>query len=222
MLNKQNLKYMWPANYPGLLLLCLIFSFAGSAALLSFYINNPAKVFLGFAAGFIAIIYNLKIFGIQLRSIKGLKAFTIALVTIIPSIFIPIAEENIWSKIDPIGLALFSFAQFSFITALCIGADIRDIQEDKEDKVKSFPVVAGIQISKKFIYLLLLIQASLFIILYEISFLNFKQLELFLLVCLLSMLITNQLNSNKSYSYFIFVIDGLIMAQSTGIYLLSL
>lgn len=213
---------MWPGNFPGILLLSLIIGFAGSAALLSFYIDNPVKVFLGLVAGFIAIIYNLKIFGIQLRSIKGLKAFTIALVTIIPSIFIPIAEENIWSKIDPIELALFSFAEFFFITALCIGADIRDIQEDKEDKIKSFPVAAGIQISKKIIYLLLLIQATFFIVLYEISFLNFKQLELFLLVCLLSMLITNQLNSKKSYYYFIFVIDGLIITQSTGIYLLSL
>ena len=105
-------------------------------------------------------------------------------------------------------------SQFLFISALCIAADLRDIDEDREDKIKTFPVAAGVQISKNIIILLLILQLVLLLILYNLSYLSMYQLETFVLVSLMSMIFTHKLNATYSYYYFILGIDGLILSQS--------
>lgn len=221
MLNAQNLKYQWPSQYPGLLLLALMVGFAGTTALFSYSITNLAKMLAGLIACFLALFYNQKIWGIQLRSLKGFKAFTIAAVAVITAIVIPIADQQIWKSISFLGLILFIVAQFFFITALCIAADIRDVDEDKEDKIKTFPVASGMHLSKKLILLVLFFQIVLLIIQYQISFISIQQLEGMLLVSMLSMLVSYHITSKNTYYYFILTIDGLIVMQTLSIYIIG-
>jgi 4-hydroxybenzoate polyprenyltransferase len=217
MLSKVNLKYAWPSQYPGLLLLCLIVGFIGSLAFVTQSINNLYKVILGFTAGFIAINYNIQIFGFRLRSGKGLKSFTIAAVSVITAILIPVATKNNLNLFIGLDFILFTLAQFFFITSLCIAADIRDMAEDKEDAIKTFPVAAGIELSKKFILILLLLNIVLLIILNQRLFLNMQQLECLLLVSMLAMIISFQINPKNSFYYFILIIDGVIALQALSI-----
>jgi 4-hydroxybenzoate polyprenyltransferase len=220
MLQKNNLKYQWPAQFPGLLLLCLIIGFMGTAALISFSIQNHFQLLFGLLAIIISTIYNQKILGISLRSSKGFKAFTISAVAIIAGVLIP-AAQNSFSNTSIFFLILYGLAQLFFIAALCIAADIRDIEEDKEDHIKTFPVAAGLIISKNLIALLLIFQLMLIGISYNLGYLNIAKLEAFMIVSMISILFSRKLNDQKSYFYFIFGVDGLILGQSICILIIS-
>jgi hypothetical protein len=213
MLQKDNLKYTWPAQFPGLLFLSLLVSFAITVGLITICLHQISQLFLALIAGILAISYNLNIFGIHLRSKKGCKALVIAIVAVISSVLIPIANVT-WDHIDGISLLLYTIAQFLFITALCIAADMRDVTEDREDKIKTFPVAAGLTIAKKIIFLLLVLQTMLLIVSFQLGNINLHQLEAFMLVSLLTVLFIGQLHQNKSYFYFILGIDGLILLQT--------
>jgi len=220
MQQKNNLKYLWPAQYPGLLILSLITGFTGFVDLISYCINNPTKIVLAISALLLAIFYNQKILGIRLRSSKGIKALTIAMVAIITAVIIP-AAKNSFTDISLFFLLLFSLAQLAFITALCIAADIRDIGEDREDQIKTFPAAAGILISKRLIQLLFILQLVLLLILYNLSCISISQLEAFFAVSMLSIIFIHQLQPKKSYYYFIIGIDGLIACQSISVILIN-
>ncbi len=220
MTQKNNLKYLWPAQYPGLLLFSLIIGFTGSVALISYSINNPSKIILAISAILLAVFYNQKILGIRLRSSNGMKALTIAMVAIITGVIIP-AAKNSFTNIPLFFLLLFSLAQLFFITALCIAADIRDIGEDRVDQIKTFPVAAGIVISKRLIQLLFILQLVLLLILYNLSCISISQLEAFFAVSMLSMIFIHQLQTKNSYFYYIIGIDGLIACQSISVILIN-
>jgi 1,4-dihydroxy-2-naphthoate octaprenyltransferase len=221
MSQKNNLKYLWPAKYPGLLLLCLMVGFIGSVALITSCINNPIKIFMASIAFALAVLYNQNILGIHLRSSKGFKAFTIAMVAIITGVLIP-AAKNSFTSIPFLFLLLFSLAQLCFITALCIAADMRDIEEDREDRIKTFPAAAGILTSKRLILLLFIFQLLLLFIQYNHSFITIQQLEAFFAISLLSMIFIHRLEPKNSYSYFIIGIDGLIACQSLSVILIQI
>jgi 4-hydroxybenzoate polyprenyltransferase len=213
MLKKNNLKYFWPAQYPGLLLFCLIVGFAGSAALVTFTIKNATTISLGLLAVLLSMLYNQKFLGIHLRSSKGMKAFTIGLVSIITGVLIPVAHHTMLAT-PLLFLLLYSLSQFLFISALCIAADLRDIDEDREDHIKTFPLVLGIKSSKRLIVLMLITQLLLLLTIFNSSYISIAQFEVYLLISMLSMLFINQLDATKSYFYFILGIDGLIACQA--------
>lgn len=213
-------KYLWPARYPGLLLLSLIIGYTGAVALISACLNTAPKIFLALIAGCIALVYNQRVFGIHLRSLKGVKAFSIALVSVITGVLIP-AFKTPFAEIHFLNLLLYAFAQLFFIAALCIAADIRDLDEDRQDNIKTFPVSAGEKISKKLILLLLCIQLIFQAILFNLAYFNLQQLEVFLVISILSMLFTSHLSPKNSYAFFVFGVDGLIACQTICMLLLN-
>lgn len=213
----SNIKYRWPAKYPGLVLMSLLLSFIGCMALSSICINSFLKLVLVFIALFIALFYNQKLFGVRLRSLKGFKPFTIAIVTIITTVIIPIADELSFKNFNLLGPVLYIAAQFFFVSALCVLADLRDINEDWEDKIKTFPVVTGIEITIKLVFVLLMLTISLQVILFQIGYISFKRFELLLIISLFTILLASQLKYQRSYFYFILLVDGLILCQSIGI-----
>lgn len=217
---KNNFKYLWPAQHPGLLLLCLLVGFIGSAAFITFGMNSLFKLMLGSLAAILSLFYNQKILGIRLRSLKGFKAFTIGMVAIITGVFIPAADESN-HLISGLFLMLFSLSQFFFISALCIAADIRDIEEDREDKIKTFPVAGGLRLSKNIITLLLILQLLFLLILFNLSYINTAQLEAFVAISLFCILFVRQLRPEKGYSYFIIAIDGIIACQALSLFLVK-
>jgi len=117
MIKFNTIKYQWPAQYPGLLLLSLIIGFTGTMALITESIITPMQLLFGIIAGTIALLYNQKIIGIHLRSIKGVKAFSIASVSIIAAVFIPAAKFPI-AEVNLSLIALYALAQFLFISAI--------------------------------------------------------------------------------------------------------
>jgi len=220
MFESTNTKYLWPASYPGLLMLSLILGLMGSVALVTFCIHNAFQIAIGIIAGALALFYNQNIAGINLRSKKGYKPFTIAMVSIITAVLIPVFKKPI-VEIDFQLLAFYAIAQWFFISAMCIAADMRDLEEDRQDHIKTFPVSAGLNISKKIIYLLLSIQIALMVLLYACSYINIQQFEVFILSSLLSILLVFQLNTLQSYYFFVLAIDGLILSQAFGLLILS-
>lgn len=220
--DKENLKYQWPSLFPGFLFLSLIISFVACASLITICLNNYKSYLLGGLACLISLFYNHKVMGIQLRSIKGLKAFVIGLVSVITTVLIPCANFYVFGSIIFFKVAFFTLAQFLFISALCITADIRDAAEDHEDGIKTYPVILGISTSKKLVLVMLLLNLLLLYIMLESDYLTFKHFEMLSAITLLSILFTHHLNTKSGYYLFVLLIDGLILCQSIGAFILKI
>ena len=212
--DKENLKYQWPSHFPGFLFLSLIISFVACASLITICITNYKSFLLGGLACLNSLFYNHKLLGVQLRVIKGLKAFVISLVSVITTVLIPCSNFNEFSHTIFFKVTFFTLAQFLFISALCITADIRDTTEDHEDGIKTYPVILGISTSKKLVLVMLLLNILLLYIMLESDYLSFKHFEMLSTITLLSILFTNQLNTKSGYYLFVILIDGLILCQA--------
>ena len=219
--DKSNLKYRWPAQNPALLLLCLVVAFAGSMSLLNLCINSFPKLIAITIAFTVALCYNAPLNMMPLRSIKGIKAFAIALVIIITGMIIPSMDDLLFINNNYTCYALYLGAQLIFIASLCIAGDIRDIREDRDDKIKTFPVITGQHFSKIISSLLLICHATVMFLLWQIEALQLNQFELFLVIDLIGIMLISRLKETDHYYYFIMMIDGLILMQAIGLLLIE-
>jgi 4-hydroxybenzoate polyprenyltransferase len=156
-----------------------------------------------------------------LRSIKGIKAFAIALVVIITGMIIPSMDDLLFINNNYTSYALYLGAQLIFIASLCIAGDIRDIREDRDDKIKTFPVITGQHFSKIISSLLLICHVTVMFLLWQIEALQLNQFELFLVIDLIGIMLISRLKETDHYYYFIMMIDGLILMQAIGLLLIE-
>lgn len=219
--DKYNLKYRWPAHNPALLLLCLIVAYAGSISLINLCINNFPKFIAVSIASTVALCYNTPLSNMTLRSLKGTKAFAIAMVVVISGIIIPSMDDPKFTNNNYTAFALYLGAQLIFIASLCIAGDIRDIREDRVDKIKTFPVITGHHFSKKISSVLLLCHAAVMFLLWQMEALPQNQFELFLIIDLIGIMLISRLKETDHYYYFIMMIDGLILMQAIGLLLIE-
>lgn len=120
-----------------------------------------------FLAGIISILYTLPVFGksMRLRDFSFVKIFLIAFVWTIVSESIPLYEAGINFKII---LPLF-IERFFFFIAITIPFDIRDIEVDRTNNVKTIPSVVGKYKSITLAIFLLVICITIEIYLSQIS-----------------------------------------------------
>jgi 4-hydroxybenzoate polyprenyltransferase len=199
MYDKRNLKYRWPAQNPAILLLCLVAAFAGTMSLASFCIDTVAKITAVAIALLIAMLYNIPIVFLPLRSRKGLKPFAIASVVVISGVIIPALHQTKFQSHNYAAFSLYLLAQLLFIAALCIAGDIRDRQEDREDKIQTFPVITGEHFSKKISTVLLLCHIFIMFLLWQIESILLNQFELFLFIDLIAVVLFWRLKEKDSY-----------------------
>ena len=102
--------------------------------------------------------------GINLRKLPFLKIFIISFTWIFSCCVLPctifLKENGIYhftfTMIKP-GMLGYFCSQFLLMAALCIPFDIRDLEYDQLNGVKTFPVLMGIQQSKRVTYLLIVL-----------------------------------------------------------------
>lgn len=209
-------KYKWVKEHPTTLLLILFISYVCVAALYSLALDG-AQILLFLITGLLAMLYNLPIKGMVLRNMKGVKAFYISFICVATGVIIPLFngyEVNI--------LLAFSFivAQFLFVAALCIAVDIRDVEEDKEDGVNTFPLFIGVKASKKLINLLFFLYFSFFVFGYMNGVILLKELEIALIIASLSAFYIQTLKPESKHFHFSLGVDGLILLQTIAFGLL--
>ena len=193
-------------------ILLILFSF------LSFRLHH--FIILAFL-GAIAFLYSFPVipFGKKKR-IKDygfLKILTLALLWTLVTVWFPVSnllfEKNIF---------LFVFLKrFVFIFVLCLLFDIRDIEIDRKENIKTLAVFLG----KKKSYIIVYIFLILFIILSLLQFFYFdnKSILTAMLLSAAATLFAVEL-TKKTNSDFVYLagIDGMMLLQAMLVYLLGL
>lgn len=165
--------------------------FAGliSAALIIFN-HNEIRLLKWFIIVVLGLLYNSFFLETYIRKIPLLKVFYVGLVW---------ALMNCWLTLPEFDLPIFLIS-FLFITALVLPFDIRDM---KNDTVKTFPKIIGVQNTKYLAYLLVFIASILavFYLKFEFAF------SFFLTSVFTFILVYFSENSNKD-SYFSFWVES--------------
>ena len=160
-----------------------------SAALIIFN-HNEIRLLKWFIIVVLGLLYNSFFLETYIRKIPLLKVFYVGLVW---------ALMNCWLTLPEFDLSIFLIS-FLFITALVLPFDIRDM---KNDTVKTFPKIIGVQNTKYLAYLLVFIASILavFYLKFEFAF------SFFLTSVFTFILIYFSENSNKD-SYFSFCVES--------------
>ena len=189
-----------------------VLSLLALAIFLSFY-----SLILMLILGVISIAYSLPIWGSKgnkygIRNIPGLKIFIIAMVWAGSTVLLPIFEigsTDISTISNQETLILF-LNRFLFIVAITIPFDIRDLFQDKQNELKTIPVIIG---EKKSLGLCQFFLAShLFLLYVFIEKLDANFWALALSVFISGWLIFKSRWKKNEYYYFL-LLDGTMILQ---------
>lgn len=145
----------------------IIYSILGAIGSVYFYFNLSSKLQISILVpAFISLIYILPIFSgkRRLRDFNLVKIFLISLVWSFVIGVIPYIEVK--GRLDVWGI-LFALEKFLFIFAITIPFDVRDLEFDKANEVKTIPAVIGIKKAYKISYLVMALIFVIIIILYS-------------------------------------------------------
>lgn len=171
--------------------------------------------------GVIAFLYSLPVipFG-KKRRIKDygfIKIITLALLWTLVTVWFPVVNFSFEKNI----FVFVFFKRFVFMFVLCLVFDIRDIEIDRKENIKTIPVILG----KKKSYCLAHITLIAFVVLSVIQFYFFGS-EGVLIAMMFSAVITffTIEATKKTNSDFIYLagIDGMMLLQALLVYLIGL
>jgi 4-hydroxybenzoate polyprenyltransferase len=165
---------------------------------------------------FISILYFLP--PLNLRKLKFMKQFYIALIWVMVCVVIPFLfdEETFF------GLSYFDkdewlyiVSQFCFIAALCIPFDIRDVEKDKEENTNSLPVSVGIKNSK---YIAIGLMLVYFVLSFFIETKSLVGVRGIVLVVATGVIWFSRPDRHRYF--YTYLADGVIILQTILLYLL--
>lgn len=167
-------------------------------------------VVLAYVVDFGAYFNTTKI--TKLKKVPFLKIFLISAVWSIATVLLSLSN-NLAEVSFSIGL-LFFVMQFLFVFMLTIPFDIRDIDLDKKNKIKTIPIYLGIGKSKNLMQVILLIHQLLVFLGYYFFSLNLVAFVIFSLINAFIYFFTKVKIEQKSEFYIGFVYDGIIILQA--------
>ena len=209
------LRVRWIFSHFRLMLSLSIISVLSLLAL-AFFLSFSSLILM-LTLGVISIAYSLPIWGSKgnkygIRNIPGLKIFIIAMVWAGSTVLLPIFEigsHDISTISNQETLILF-LNRFLFIVAITIPFDIRDLFQDKQNELKTIPVIIG---EKKSLGLCQFFLASHLFLLYAfIGKLDANFWALALSVFISGWLIFKSRWKKNEYYYFL-LLDGTMILQ---------
>jgi 4-hydroxybenzoate polyprenyltransferase len=209
------LRVRWIFSHFRLMLSLSIISVLSLLAL-AFFLNFSSLILM-LTLGVISIAYSLPIWGTKgnkygIRNIPGLKIFIIAMVWAGSTVLLPIFEiksHDIRTISNQETLILF-LNRFLFIVAITIPFDIRDLFQDKQNELKTIPVIIG---EKKSLGLCQFFLASHLFLLYAfIGKLDANFWALALSIFISGWLIFKSSWKKNEYYYFL-LLDGTMILQ---------
>lgn len=157
-------------------------------------------------AAILSLFYFLPPFAF--RRLPIFKIFFIALVWVVSSIYIPLLyNDSSFSLSENLhkNEITYLLAQFCFIAAICVPFDIRDIENDRQNSIKTLPVHFGLSTSKTIGIVLLL--------LYMVLAQNVQQAIVYFVTGTLGIILMIYSTQHKHRYYFSVLVDGLILVQ---------
>jgi len=183
-----------------------------SSLLLSFYFSFSLKLsamYLLIPATVVSVCYPLKIFTfrnkkIALREFPKMKIFLIALVWTIVSVGLVVVENDSLFSLDTLLLFL---ARFSFVVAITIPFDIRDLKYDAT-ALKTIPQLFGVRNAKKVALCFLAVFELISIIHFFIGGFSLAVLVALLMCSVFTALLIVKTKQEMNTFYFSFWVEG--------------
>jgi 4-hydroxybenzoate polyprenyltransferase len=137
-------KYVWAANHLKLLKIMMALSLTGLVVTLFFV--KVEIVYLLVPLALLTFLYSVPIFKngdirFRLQEITGLKIILIALVWSCVTVIVPALQSG--NGLDPNQILLVFVERFTFILAIAIPFDIRDMKADALSGIKTIPLALG-------------------------------------------------------------------------------
>jgi hypothetical protein len=157
--------------------------------------------------GSLTFFYVWKIPGLKgksLRDVPTLKIFVIAIVWVLFCVIFPAVIENV--RINSVNILFYSLSVFTFMIAITIPFDVRDLDLDALTK-KTIPQLIGEKKSSYLSAILLLISQ---VILFSVYPKHIYGITLFSSIALLVLMISKKRNGEF---YFACLVDGLLLFQ---------
>jgi len=190
--------------------------FSGVGFFCSAFFVNIEALFIFVPIALLTLLYSILIFGNEkhvsgLRKVPFLKNFLIAVVWAAATVFLPVFQSS--EKFSVFEVFSIFLERFSFVFALSIPFDIRDIQADKQSGLKTVPILLNTQRATNISYLSL---ATFFMI--SVFHYSFSQ-EWFLVIAFsISAISTSMFIRIKSFKnltwYYEGILDGTIIFQA--------
>lgn len=197
--------------------LCLLSLFV---FLMAFIYLTPGEQILCFTGAVIALAYKMPLLvrGKKLKGLRyvpGAKSFFLAGGWTLATAVIPLVI--IRDQVTATDLLLIALKRFSFIFALCLLFDIRDLQSDSLRKIKTIPVLFGVRNTKNLATASILVFAVLAFLHHALSVSGVCQPRNFMVPLLGSAVwmapVIFFANSRRSASFFSRYVDGAMIFQ---------
>jgi 4-hydroxybenzoate polyprenyltransferase len=164
----------------------------------------------------LSLLYSVPLWGIKrkfrIRESLFVKMPLLASVWSLATVIIPLAEQNITMNlplvIEQVG------CRFFFVFALCIPFEIRDLEVDKSENVRTLPSVFGVNKTKLLGTILIVVEIVIHHFM-SIDSLQILALDLSSLIALLWIFVKTQ--RRESYFYKLFV-DGTMLLRFLFLY----
>lgn len=168
-----------------------------------------------FPLGILTLFYSFPVYIkgrrlFRLREFPFVKIFIISFVWSATCIVLPIIQSNV--KVDILQLMLFILERFLFVFAITIPFDIRDMESDKQNKLKTLPLLVGAKRALQSANVALV----LFIVICTLHYMNTKQLHLLIafgLSGLSTLFALNKQSIQQRHHYHYGVLDGTMLLQ---------
>jgi len=137
-------KFKWASEHQILMRILIIISSAGLVIAL-FFVRNKILYLLGLLA-ILTVLYSIIVSRKQKSSfrfpgITGTKTLLLAFVWTCATVFLPVLQSG--HTIDPVHILITFAERFTFIFAIAIPFDIRDMKPDSTAGIKTIPVALG-------------------------------------------------------------------------------
>ena len=180
-----------------------------TVSLFTFHLRH--FVFLLIIGG-ISFLYSVPVLPFKRKRIKDfglLKILTITLLWTLVTVWFPI-EQIFYGDLS---FQLIFVRRFIFIFILCLMFDIRDVEIDRKENIKTLPVITGVRRAYQVGYILLVIFILLSVI-QTIVIHNIAQLSAMIISAVATFLMIQYSKKNNTDFVYLAGIDGMMLLQA--------
>lgn len=212
-------RHSWIRQHPVLFYSVLFLAFFALCYLILFYLQFKTIFFLlpvalvsfGYSIPFLKTDKGL----VRLRDVYGLKIFLISFTLSYVTVILPIVNyyDSLPISVDSI---LFVFLRrMLFVFAITVPFDIRDMEYDVRNSIKTFPIIFGVNRAKGIAIGALITFSLLVVVQYAWSVdMNIFRAFALLISATISSLVILKTNSSRSEYFYLFGLEGMLLLQA--------
>ncbi len=164
-------------------------------------------------SGFITLLYSVPVLPFKakkrIKDFGVVKIVTLVLIWTLVTVCFPAAHKV---NSGPLFILIFA-ARFIFIFILCLMFDMRDVDIDSKENIKTIPLIAGRQKTRRIIYFLLVLFVLVSLLQYFQNN-NFIQLNSMLISASATFFVVKISNREHSDFFYLACVDGMMLLQA--------